>query len=211
MWNCSCYYSSLQYRRVLYDMFTKNYRLRRNMIQTRLAEELGDAPKADIDRLLNVRRVMRLNICFYQLLITDLTWPLSFQECCKSQGGMWYLKGTIQSWHGDPAPCGHCQPFVSSPRCPVGGQTGRCEPIASCWALRMVMGEQRCQPWYLLCSEPDAFLVLAEAFLTLTQALWRSTEDRVSSHTQSINWKSLRWKNEDIEIYNYGLWVDFWI
>lgn len=67
------------------------------MIQARLTEELGDVPKTDVDRLLNVRRVTGLNICFYQLLITDLTCPLSFQECCKSHAGMWYLKGTIQS------------------------------------------------------------------------------------------------------------------
>uniref|UniRef100_A0A3Q1H9G6 DNA-directed RNA polymerase III subunit RPC5 C-terminal domain-containing protein n=1 Tax=Anabas testudineus TaxID=64144 RepID=A0A3Q1H9G6_ANATE len=59
------------HRRLLYDMFTKNYRLRRNMIQAKLAEELGDVPKSDVDRLLN--------------------------ECCKSHAGMWYLKGTIQS------------------------------------------------------------------------------------------------------------------
>uniref|UniRef100_A0A3Q3RKA0 Polymerase (RNA) III (DNA directed) polypeptide E n=1 Tax=Mastacembelus armatus TaxID=205130 RepID=A0A3Q3RKA0_9TELE len=60
-----------KHRRLLYDVFTKNYRVRRNVIQARLAQELGDIPKSDIDRLLN--------------------------ECCNSQGGMWYLKGTIQS------------------------------------------------------------------------------------------------------------------
>ncbi|XP_028990086.1 DNA-directed RNA polymerase III subunit RPC5 [Betta splendens] len=60
-----------KYRRLLFDMFLKNYRLRRSTIQTKLAEELGEVPKADIDRLLS--------------------------ECCKSHAGMWYLKGTIQS------------------------------------------------------------------------------------------------------------------
>lgn len=58
-------------RRLLYDLFNKNYRVRRPMIQARLAQEFGDVPKADIDRLLN--------------------------ECCSSHAGMWYLKGTIQS------------------------------------------------------------------------------------------------------------------
>ncbi|XP_029383185.1 DNA-directed RNA polymerase III subunit RPC5 isoform X2 [Echeneis naucrates] len=58
-------------RRLLYDVFTKNYRVRRQVIQTRLAQELGDVSKADVDRLL--------------------------KECCSSHGGMWYLKGTIQS------------------------------------------------------------------------------------------------------------------
>uniref|UniRef100_UPI0037E74202 DNA-directed RNA polymerase III subunit RPC5 n=1 Tax=Semicossyphus pulcher TaxID=241346 RepID=UPI0037E74202 len=60
-----------KHRRLLYDLFTKNYRIRRNMIQARLAQEFEDVPKADIDRLLN--------------------------ECCSSHAGMWYLKGTIQS------------------------------------------------------------------------------------------------------------------
>ncbi|XP_032359053.1 DNA-directed RNA polymerase III subunit RPC5 [Etheostoma spectabile] len=58
-------------RRLLYDLFNKNYKVRRNMIQARLAQEFGDAPKADVDRLLH--------------------------ECCSSYAGMWYLKGTIPS------------------------------------------------------------------------------------------------------------------
>uniref|UniRef100_A0A8C9XIB8 Polymerase (RNA) III (DNA directed) polypeptide E n=1 Tax=Sander lucioperca TaxID=283035 RepID=A0A8C9XIB8_SANLU len=58
-------------RRLLYDLFTKNYKVRRNAIQARLAQEFGDAPKADVDRLLH--------------------------ECCISHAGMWYLKGTIPS------------------------------------------------------------------------------------------------------------------
>ncbi|XP_029954326.1 DNA-directed RNA polymerase III subunit RPC5 isoform X2 [Salarias fasciatus] len=60
-----------KHRRLLYDVFSKNYRVRRNVVQARLAQELGDVPKADVDRLLT--------------------------ECCSSHGGMWYLKGTIQS------------------------------------------------------------------------------------------------------------------
>ncbi|KAF7660340.1 hypothetical protein LDENG_00283610 [Lucifuga dentata] len=60
-----------QHRRLLYEVFTKNYRVRRNIIQARLAQELGDVQKADVDRLL--------------------------KECCSSHCGMWYLKGTIQS------------------------------------------------------------------------------------------------------------------
>ncbi|XP_034049347.1 DNA-directed RNA polymerase III subunit RPC5 [Thalassophryne amazonica] len=59
------------HRQLLYDLFTKNYRLRRSAIQTRLTTEFGEVSKAEIDRLL--------------------------KECCCSQGGMWYLKGTIQS------------------------------------------------------------------------------------------------------------------
>lgn len=60
-----------KHRRLLYDMFTKNYRVRRNLVQTRLAQEFENVSKVDIDRLLG--------------------------ECCSSHGGMWYLKGTIQS------------------------------------------------------------------------------------------------------------------
>ncbi|KAM8889669.1 DNA-directed RNA polymerase III subunit RPC5 [Synchiropus picturatus] len=60
-----------KHRRLLFEMFTKNYRIRRTQIQAKLNEELGDAQKADLDRLL--------------------------KECCNSQGGMWYLKGTLQS------------------------------------------------------------------------------------------------------------------
>ncbi|XP_070783389.1 DNA-directed RNA polymerase III subunit RPC5 [Enoplosus armatus] len=60
-----------KHRRLLYDVFSKNYRIRRNIIQVRVTQEFGDASKADIDRLLN--------------------------ECCSSHAGMWYLKGTIQS------------------------------------------------------------------------------------------------------------------
>uniref|UniRef100_A0A3B4Y1W1 Polymerase (RNA) III (DNA directed) polypeptide E n=1 Tax=Seriola lalandi dorsalis TaxID=1841481 RepID=A0A3B4Y1W1_SERLL len=60
-----------KHRRLLFDLFSKNYRVRRNMIQARLAQEFGDVNKADIDRLL--------------------------KECCSSHAGMWYLKGTIQS------------------------------------------------------------------------------------------------------------------
>lgn len=59
-------------RQVLFEIFMKNYRVRRNVIQTRLTQELGDAvTKTDVDRLL--------------------------KECCQSLGGMWYLKGTVPS------------------------------------------------------------------------------------------------------------------
>uniref|UniRef100_A0A1A7WX30 Polymerase (RNA) III (DNA directed) polypeptide E n=1 Tax=Iconisemion striatum TaxID=60296 RepID=A0A1A7WX30_9TELE len=60
-----------QHRRLLYDVFSKNYRIRRATIQTKLTQELGDVSKAELDRLLH--------------------------ECCCSHAGMWYLKGTIQS------------------------------------------------------------------------------------------------------------------
>lgn len=54
----------LQHRRLLFDLFTKNYRLRRNVIQARLAQEFGDANKADIERLLKVRSMKRLFLFF---------------------------------------------------------------------------------------------------------------------------------------------------
>ncbi|XP_068439315.1 DNA-directed RNA polymerase III subunit RPC5 [Clinocottus analis] len=60
-----------KHRRLLYELFNKNYRIRRNAVQVKLSQEFGDVPKADIDRLLH--------------------------ECCISHAGMWYLKGTLQS------------------------------------------------------------------------------------------------------------------
>nr|XP_057917524.1 DNA-directed RNA polymerase III subunit RPC5 [Doryrhamphus excisus] len=60
-----------KHRHLLYELFSKNYRVRRTTIQARLTEEFGNTSKADLDRLL--------------------------KECCSSSAGMWYLKGTIQS------------------------------------------------------------------------------------------------------------------
>uniref|UniRef100_H3B6U4 RNA polymerase III subunit E n=1 Tax=Latimeria chalumnae TaxID=7897 RepID=H3B6U4_LATCH len=61
-----------QRRQALLEIFFKNYRVRRNVIQVRLNQDSGeDMSKQEVDRLL--------------------------KECCESYGGMWYLKGTIQS------------------------------------------------------------------------------------------------------------------
>ncbi|XP_077481807.1 DNA-directed RNA polymerase III subunit RPC5 [Stigmatopora argus] len=60
-----------KHRHMLFEMFTKNYRLKRSTVQARLSEELGEVSKADMDRL--------------------------HKECCSSHGGMWYLKGTVPS------------------------------------------------------------------------------------------------------------------
>ncbi|KAK1162850.1 DNA-directed RNA polymerase III subunit RPC5-like [Acipenser oxyrinchus oxyrinchus] len=61
-----------QHRQILLEIFIKNYRVRRNLIQAKLTQEFGDnVTKTDLDRLL--------------------------KECCVSHGGMWYLKGTVQS------------------------------------------------------------------------------------------------------------------
>lgn len=68
----------LQHRRLLYDLFTKNYKVRRNIVQARLNQEFGDVCKADVDRLLNVRWTIRLNISVFpsfSLNISDLTAP----------------------------------------------------------------------------------------------------------------------------------------
>ncbi|XP_069501714.1 DNA-directed RNA polymerase III subunit RPC5 [Ambystoma mexicanum] len=61
-----------QHRQVLFGLFSKNYRIRRNVIQARLTQEFGDdLSKQLVDKLL--------------------------KDCCASHGGMWYLKGTVQS------------------------------------------------------------------------------------------------------------------
>ncbi|XP_015281688.1 PREDICTED: DNA-directed RNA polymerase III subunit RPC5 [Gekko japonicus] len=60
-----------QHRQILLEVFSKNYRVRRNVIQNRLAREFGeDVDKQEVDKVL--------------------------KDCCVSQGGMWYLKGTVQ-------------------------------------------------------------------------------------------------------------------
>ncbi|XP_017705890.1 PREDICTED: DNA-directed RNA polymerase III subunit RPC5 isoform X2 [Rhinopithecus bieti] len=62
----------LKHRQVLLEIFSKNYRVRRNMIQSRLTQECGeDLSKQEVDKVL--------------------------KDCCVSYGGMWYLKGTVQS------------------------------------------------------------------------------------------------------------------
>ncbi|XP_065540396.1 DNA-directed RNA polymerase III subunit RPC5 [Lathamus discolor] len=61
-----------QHRQVLLEIFSKNYRVRRNVIQNQLSQECGeDLNKQEVDRVL--------------------------KDCCVSYGGMWYLKGTVQS------------------------------------------------------------------------------------------------------------------
>ncbi|KAG8145643.1 putative DNA-directed RNA polymerase III subunit RPC5-like protein, partial [Naja naja] len=61
----------LKHRQILLEIFSKNYRVRRNIIQNQLAREYGeDLDKQEVDKVL--------------------------KDCCVSQGGMWYLKGTVQ-------------------------------------------------------------------------------------------------------------------
>ncbi|MBN3303834.1 RPC5 polymerase, partial [Amia calva] len=61
-----------KHRQLLFELFMKNYRVRRNVVQSRLNQEFGESvTKADLDKLL--------------------------KECCISYAGMWYLKGTVQS------------------------------------------------------------------------------------------------------------------
>nr|XP_033770079.1 DNA-directed RNA polymerase III subunit RPC5 isoform X1 [Geotrypetes seraphini]XP_033770080.1 DNA-directed RNA polymerase III subunit RPC5 isoform X1 [Geotrypetes seraphini] len=70
LWECGDTYD--QHRQALLDIFSKNYRVRRHVIQARLNEESGGQfNKQSVDKLL--------------------------KDCCVSQGGMWYLKGTVQS------------------------------------------------------------------------------------------------------------------
>lgn len=89
----------LQHRRVLYDMFNKNYRIRRNALQVKLSQELGDVPKTDVNRLLQVRAaaVRGWMGAGGVSVSADVTCRLLFQECCISHAGMWYLNGTLQS------------------------------------------------------------------------------------------------------------------
>ncbi|XP_072312491.1 DNA-directed RNA polymerase III subunit RPC5 [Eucyclogobius newberryi] len=63
--------SSDKLRHVLFELFSKNYRIKRAVLQTKLSQAFGDVPKTDVDRLL--------------------------KECCISASGMWYLRGTCPS------------------------------------------------------------------------------------------------------------------
>ncbi|XP_053550650.1 DNA-directed RNA polymerase III subunit RPC5 [Bombina bombina] len=61
-----------KYRQTLVQMFSKGHRLRRNIIQARMNQELGEnISKQQLDKVL--------------------------KDCCVCYGGMWYLKGTVQS------------------------------------------------------------------------------------------------------------------
>lgn len=47
----------LKHRQVLLEIFSKNYRVRRNLIQSRLTQECGeDLSKQEVDKVLKVRR-----------------------------------------------------------------------------------------------------------------------------------------------------------
>ncbi|MEE6514317.1 hypothetical protein FKM82_022373 [Ascaphus truei] len=62
----------LKHRQALLELYFKSHRLRRNMIHTRLSQEFGDGlSKQHLDKVL--------------------------KDCCVCYGGMWYLKGTVQS------------------------------------------------------------------------------------------------------------------
>ncbi|NP_001085230.1 polymerase (RNA) III (DNA directed) polypeptide E (80kD) L homeolog isoform X1 [Xenopus laevis] len=70
LWECGDSHDQL--RQALLDLFSKGHRLRRNLIQTKLTQEFGDAlDKQQLDKVL--------------------------KDCCVCYGGMWYLKGTVQS------------------------------------------------------------------------------------------------------------------
>ncbi|KAM4631594.1 DNA-directed RNA polymerase III subunit RPC5 [Discoglossus pictus] len=70
LWTCGDTHE--KHRQALLELFSKGHRLRRNMIQARMSQELGDGlSKQQLDKVL--------------------------KDCCVCYGGMWYLKGTVQS------------------------------------------------------------------------------------------------------------------
>ncbi|KAE8579372.1 hypothetical protein XENTR_v10024019 [Xenopus tropicalis] len=70
LWECGDSHDQL--RQELLDLFLTGHRLRRNLIQTKLSQKFGDAlNKQQVDKVL--------------------------KDCCVCYGGMWYLKGTVQS------------------------------------------------------------------------------------------------------------------
>ncbi|XP_069590276.1 DNA-directed RNA polymerase III subunit RPC5 [Ranitomeya imitator] len=70
LWTCGDPYD--KERQTLLELFSKGHRLRRNAIQTRMSQEFGESVgKLQLDKVL--------------------------KDCCVCYGGMWYLKGTVQS------------------------------------------------------------------------------------------------------------------
>ncbi|XP_077131160.1 DNA-directed RNA polymerase III subunit RPC5 [Ranitomeya variabilis] len=70
LWSCGDPYD--KERQTLLELFSKGHRLRRNAIQTRMSQEFGESVgKLQLDKVL--------------------------KDCCVCYGGMWYLKGTVQS------------------------------------------------------------------------------------------------------------------
>lgn len=82
---CAC---CVQHRRLLLDLFTSSYKVKRSAVQARLAQELGDVSKADVDRVLHVWRplhCMNLSWCFvlcFSFCLDLLFFPLAC--CCRS-------------------------------------------------------------------------------------------------------------------------------
>ncbi|XP_043945565.1 DNA-directed RNA polymerase III subunit RPC5 isoform X2 [Protopterus annectens] len=59
-------------RQIVLEIFSKNYRVRRAAIQSRINEEFSEEPsKQEVDKII--------------------------KDCCVTYGGMWYLKGTMRS------------------------------------------------------------------------------------------------------------------
>lgn len=53
--SCNNIFLLLKHRQVLLEIFSKNYRVRRNMIQARLTQECGeDLSKQEVDKVLKV-------------------------------------------------------------------------------------------------------------------------------------------------------------
>ncbi|XP_068100722.1 DNA-directed RNA polymerase III subunit RPC5 isoform X1 [Hyperolius riggenbachi] len=70
LWTCGDTYE--KERQALLELFCKGHRLRRNIIQAKLSQEFGESlTKQLLDKVL--------------------------KDCCVCYGGMWYLKGTVQS------------------------------------------------------------------------------------------------------------------
>lgn len=199
----------LQHRRLLYDLFTKNYRVKRNMVQARLAQEFGDISKADIDRLLHVRWVTGLNISVFEGVFSRL-WS-----------NLWcVVAGVLQQLCRDVVPQGN-DTVLTLRACPLRSPSLNqilISQVSSGRAVRQMRANHSSPSSEdkdvsrLLCSEQEAFLVPAEAFLTLTRALWCSAEDRNSSHTHTKSW-SVWGGNMNIEKgrYTHSLSVHFWI
>lgn len=110
-----------QHRRLLYDLFTRNYRVKRSAVQARLAQEFGDVSKAEVDRLFQVREEPSVQLapaCSPQVVMVPVT-PGVLQQLRRDvvpEGNHPVLTGTARL------------PQRLRLRCPAGAQSGDRQP-----------------------------------------------------------------------------------
>lgn len=114
------------------------------------------------------------HLCYYKLFCkypwSNSSSVLFFRSAAAATQGCGTSRERYSPDTERPAPCGHRLPIRSSPRCPVGGQWDRREPITARPALRTKMSA--------ICSAQNIKLFQQSISDINTWAPWRSAEDR---------------------------------